>query len=103
MAPLEAAPHYCAGVSRTAPHTPPSLLCPGRLDFIFSVTFYIFGNLDPSFLAPGYSFFHRQTTKQHTNVNEHDNALNSSDLQAYENLQAILLFAFIKQRHAHQL
>jgi hypothetical protein len=30
-----------------------SLLCPGRLDFIFSVNFYIFGHLDPSFLAPG--------------------------------------------------
>jgi len=34
-----------------------SLLCPGRLDFIFSVNFYIFGHLVPSFLAPGYVFF----------------------------------------------
>jgi hypothetical protein len=42
-----------------------------------------------------------RTTKQRTNVNECHNA--SSDLQAYKNLQAILLFAFIKQRHAHQL
>jgi hypothetical protein len=42
-----------------------------------------------------------RTTKQHTNVNECHNA--SSDLQAYENLQAILLFAFIKQHHAHQV
>ena len=46
---------------------------------------------------------YRRTTKRRTNVNERNNALNSSDLQAYENLQAILLFAFIKQRHAHQL
>jgi hypothetical protein len=43
------------------------------------------------------------TTKRRTNVNECHNALNSSDLQAYENLKAILLFAFIKQSHAHQL
>ena len=34
-----------------------SLLRPGRLDFIFSVNFYIFGHPDPSFLAPGYVFF----------------------------------------------
>ena len=40
---------------------------------------------------------HRQTTKQHTNVNECYNSLNALDLQA------IVLFAFIKQRHAHQL
>ncbi len=46
---------------------------------------------------------YRRTTKRRTNVNERHNALNSSDHQAYEYLQAILLFAFIKQRHAHQL
>jgi len=46
---------------------------------------------------------YRRTTKGRTNVNECHNALNSSDLQAYKNLQAVLLFAFIKQHHAHQL
>jgi hypothetical protein len=48
-----------------------SLLCPGRLDFIFSVHFYIFGHLDPSFLAPGYVFIfcqvHQMSTKLFTN------------------------------------
>jgi hypothetical protein len=43
------------------------------------------------------------TPKWHTNVNEHHNALDALHLQAFENLQAILLFAFIKQCHAHQL
>jgi hypothetical protein len=75
---------------------------------MFSVKFNIFGHLDPPFLAPGYSFFqvhqmYHRTTKWCTNANERHNALNSSELQAYENLQAILLFAFIKQHHAHQL
>ena len=46
---------------------------------------------------------YRRTTKRRTNVNERHNALNSSDHKAYENLQAILLFAFIKQRHAQLL
>jgi len=57
-----------------------SLLCPGRLDFIFSVNFYIFGHLDPSFLAPGYVFIfcqahqmYRRTTKRRTDVNKHHN------------------------------
>jgi hypothetical protein len=37
-----------------------------------------------------YNIMYRQTTKQWTNVNERHNALNASDYQAFEILQAVL-------------
>ena len=46
---------------------------------------------------------YRRTTKHQTNVNERHNALNASDHQAFEILQAVLLYSFVQQHHAHQL
>jgi len=46
---------------------------------------------------------YHQTTKGCTNVNECHNALNASDHQAFETVQAVLLFAFIEQHHTCQL
>ena len=43
------------------------------------------------------------TTKWCTNVNERHNALNASDHQAFEVLQAMLLFSFIQEHRARQL
>jgi hypothetical protein len=46
---------------------------------------------------------YRQTTRRRTNVNERHNALNASDHQAFEILQAVMLYTFVQQHHAHQL
>jgi hypothetical protein len=46
---------------------------------------------------------YRRTTKRWTNVNERHNALNASDYQAFEILQAELLYTFVQQHHARQL
>jgi hypothetical protein len=46
---------------------------------------------------------YRRITKHHTNVNEHHNALNALDHQAFEVLQSALLVAPIKQHHIHKL
>jgi hypothetical protein len=46
---------------------------------------------------------YRRTTRRHTNVNERHNALNASDHQAFEVLQAVMLYAFVQQHHARQL
>jgi hypothetical protein len=46
---------------------------------------------------------YRRTTKHRTNVNERHNALNASDHQAFEILQAVMLYTFVQHQHAHQL
>jgi hypothetical protein len=46
---------------------------------------------------------YRQTTRWHTNINERHNALNASDHQAFEILQAVMLYTFVQHHHAHQL
>jgi hypothetical protein len=46
---------------------------------------------------------YRRTTRRRTNVNERHNALNASDHQAFEILQAVMLYTFVQQHHAHQV
>ena len=46
---------------------------------------------------------YRRTTRRRTNVNERHNALNASDHQAFEILQAVMLYTFVQHHHAHQL
>jgi hypothetical protein len=46
---------------------------------------------------------YRRTTKRWTNINERRSALNASDYQAFEILQAVLLYTFVQQHHAPQL